>query len=613
MNTKKFIQILAVSATALITACEERLTSLDSDTPITVTSQVSEKTRAGYDNANLPDKFVMDIYQGGGSYDYSLVEMTRQPNSNTYNAPNGTLLLWKGSETNHPNAEIKAMTIPDSTAIDPINPMTIKVNTNQTTDANVKASDLLGAKTGDGITINGHAINIEFRHLLSKLYVKYKFTNTLENQNPTINSITLENICVQGGYSYKEMDYVNSSLAYGNIQMFHNSADKAAEAIFYPYTPTSNPILKISFSIGDKTQTLSCPVDLKDNESFAGRKKYTMNVRINGTTIEDSFIIGVKDWTEDNESIEGADDIRILWIGTSIPSDQEGWSTSYPKLIEKETGYKIINNARGGSFIHFEEKCNWNPQNYNILEAYSLSATHDEVDKKYRNVVNTICNGDPIQVEYYLNMFKSYSYETLIIPYINGTLDNCNVIVIDHGFNDRARIAFEACFMRNGAGEGIAWLDNIKDSTDVELPENWHKIYDGQGNVIMEQNDKMSYFYAMDYLIKKIDSVKPNIPIIIGNYFASKTPIFADQNLPGGSYGPYLLKANEAVARIHKLPIVNVYKELGFSTEEMYNLYYTLCPDGYHPGSDPNGALHRDIANIYIEKLEEIFGKISFN
>ena len=611
MNTKKFIQILAVSATALITACEERLTSNDYATPITVTSQVSEKTRAGYDNANLPSAFVMDIDQQSENYNYSLVTMTYDDKTATYNAPDGTLLLWKG--TDHSGANIKAMTVPEGLTIDPQNPMTISVRTDQTTPDAVKASDLLGAKTDDGITINGDAINIEFRHLLSKLYVKYKFTNTLENQNPTINSITLENICVQGGYSYKEMDYVNSSLAYGNIQMYHNSADKAAEAIFYPYTPTSNPILKISFSIGDKTQTLSCPVDLKDNESFAGRKKYTMNVRINGTTIEDSFIIGVKDWTEDNESIEGADDIRILWIGTSIPSDQEGWSTSYPKLIEKETGYKIINNARGGSFIHFEEKCNWNPQNYNILEAYSLSATHDEVDKKYRNVVNTICNGDPIQVEYYLNMFKSYSYETLIIPYINGTLDNCNVIVIDHGFNDRARIAFEACFMRNGAGEGIAWLDNINDTADVKLPENWHKIYDGQGNVIMEQNDKMSYFYAMDYLIKKIDSVKPNIPIIIGNYFASKTPIFADQNLPGGSYGPYLLKANEAVARIHKLPIVNVYKELGFSTEEMYNLYYTLCPDGYHPGSDPNGALHRDIANIYIEKLEEIFGKISFN
>ena len=47
MNTKKFIQILAVSATALITACEEQLTSFDYETPITVTSQVSEQdTRA---------------------------------------------------------------------------------------------------------------------------------------------------------------------------------------------------------------------------------------------------------------------------------------------------------------------------------------------------------------------------------------------------------------------------------------------------------------------------------------------------------------------------------------------------------------------------------------
>ena len=190
MNTKKFIQILAVSATALITACEEELTSFDCETPITVTSQVSEKTRAGYDNANLPSTFVMDIDQQSVNYNYSLVTMTYDDKTATYNAPDGTLLLWKG--TNHSGANIKAMTIPYGLdAIDPTNPMTISVRTDQTTPDSVKASDLLGAKTDDGITINGDAINIEFRHLLSKLYVKYKFTNTLENQNPTINSITL--------------------------------------------------------------------------------------------------------------------------------------------------------------------------------------------------------------------------------------------------------------------------------------------------------------------------------------------------------------------------------------------------------------------------------------
>ena len=606
MNTKKFFQIIAVSATALLTACEERLTSYDSETPITVTTQVSEKTRAGYDNSNLPSTFVMDIYQGGGSYDYSLVEMTREENSNTYSAPSDVLLLWKG--TDHSGASIKAMTIPNAT-IDPTNTMTVKVVNDQTTDANVKASDLLGAKSGDGININGDAINIEFRHLMSKLHVNYKFTNTLEKQNPTIKSITLKNTCVQGGYSYKDMTYVNSSLNYGNIQMYHNSADKAAEAIFYPYTPTTDPILEISFSIGNKNKTLTCPVELKENESFDGRKKYIMNIRINGTTIENSSIISVKNWTEDNESIEGADDIRILWIGTSIAADVEGFAKSYPKMIEEATGYKIINNARAGSFITFEDECYWTTQGYNAAQAYSLSATYEEVDNKYRTVANTLLGGDQTQVEYYLNMFKSYSYESLIIPYINGTLDNCNVIVIDHGFNDRVYTMFESCWLER---DGLTWLNNLisgKETYKLVEGYNGFKIPDSNGNPIMSLCEKTSYFYAMDYIIKECRKVNPNIQIIIGNYFATKTPWF--EYTDGQPYGEYIVKANEAIAAIYGLPIVNVYKELGFNeaTQEKYNLYETLCPDGVHPGSDTTGRLNRDIANIYIEELEKIFGK----
>ena len=195
MNTKKFIQILAVSATALITACEEQFTSFEGETPITVSTLVSEKTRAGYEGTtSLPQTFVMDIKQGSENYDYSLVTMTRDGNTNNYKAPANMLLLWKG--TDHSTANIKAMTIPYGVnAIDANNAMTVKVHTDQTSDANVKASDLLGAKTDDGITISGNNINIEFRHLMSKLYVNYEFVKALGDQNPVVNSVTLKNVC----------------------------------------------------------------------------------------------------------------------------------------------------------------------------------------------------------------------------------------------------------------------------------------------------------------------------------------------------------------------------------------------------------------------------------
>lgn len=645
MNTKKFIQILAVSATALITACEEQLTSFDCETPITVISQVSETTRAGYESSNyqnLPSKFVMDIYQGGGSYDYSLVEMTRQSNSNTYTAPNGTLLLWKGG-TDHSGANIKAMTIPDGQSpIDPTNAMTISVRTNQTTDADVKASDLLGAKTGDGITINGDAINIEFRHLMSKLYVNYTFADGLTDKNPLVNSIALKNTCIKGGYSYSNMDYDTSiQPEYGDIQMFHNSTDKAAEAIFYPYTPTSDPQLEVSININGADKTLTCPIELKDNGSFEGRKKYIMNIRINGTTIDNASIIVVKDWTEDNEAIETIADKKILWIGTSIPSNHSdfGGRDSYPTMIANATGCTIVNNAVAGSLaIFFPNYTTWTAAqwtspdvlNVSIAEAYALSATKAEIAEKYTRILTNLAN-QKSRPNRYLNAIPShiaelqkYSYEELIIPYIDGTKDNCDVVVIDHGYNDMNYIPNEAMWDHNG----LAWLHSLQSPSDYDINEAtkyraWCEEYNyGVG-------PKISYISAMNHIIAECKEANPNVQIIIGNNYASRTIFYkdnsiyvlvgtqfvADGNLYNrGYFGDHLVKANEAIARINGLPIVNVYKhtDLDATNANMStfdNMFFALCPDGVHPGSDPNGTLNKIIADIYIEEFKKIFGK----
>lgn len=655
MNTKKFIQILAVSATALITACEEELTSFDCETPITVTSQVSETTRAGYESSNyqnLPSKFVMDIYQGGGSYDYSLVEMTRQSNSNTYNAPNGTLLLWKG--TDHSGASVKALTIPNGlSAIDPTNAMTINISTNQTTDANVKASDLLGAKTDDGITINEHAINIEFRHLMSKLYVNYTFVDGLTSKSPQVNSITLKNTCVKGGYSYKDMNYVNSSLEYGDIQMYHNSTDKATEAIFYPYTPTSNPQLEVSIRINGVDKTLTCPIQFKDNNnSFEGGKKYIMNIRINGTTIDNTSIIVVKDWTEDNESI-GIDlsGKKILWIGTSIPSDVSYFSESYPSLIAKATGCTIVNNSRPASFVTSLNNLSWTntpsenyPQGYwpspselNAVaqgEAMCLGATKNEIYTRVTNKLTQLANEKNRSerqayrdaIPGYANMFQEYSYESLIIPYINGVKDDCDVIVIDHGYNDAGYISFEA-FNFDADDEasinaGLSWLQNIIDNKTHSIPNSYRNwcIANGYGN-----GDEISYIGAMSRIIQECKRVKPDVQIIIGNYFAARTPTYnetytypsTDGTFAGYGFGylaDCITKGNEAVAALHGLDIVNVYNYTGLDKTLARNIYFNnifngLCPDGVHPGSDPTGTLNKRIADIYIEEFKKIFGK----
>ncbi len=606
MNTKKFIQILAVSATALITACEEELTSFDCETPITVTSQVSEKTRAGYDNANLPSAFVMDINQGSEGYNYSLVTMSRVGNTATYNAPASTLLLWKG--TDHSGANIKAMTIPDGlSTIDPTNPMAISVRTDQTTPDAVKASDLLGAKTGDGITINGDAINIEFRHLMSKLYVEYEFVKDLKG-DPKVKSIKLVNTCVQGGYSYNEMKHVDDMHRPGDIMMC-KEGENAYEAIFIPYNPnvSGDAKLEVCITVDGAEKTLTCPVVLKDDATFEGGKKYVMKILINGHTIDGSFITLIKEWNGDDESIVGSGFFagkKILWIGTSIPDGYDYKTTSYPELIAKATGCKIINNAVAASSVIFFE----NLFAEDLVWYMTLSASHEEINNKFAS--------NQTLREY----AKQYSYETLITPHIDGSegYEQCDVIVIDHGVNDRAWITNEASATLNGVPQrlpnALEWLDGLNKREDHVIHENYKAFIGGAGWGV---KDKISYISAMNHIIDQIKAKNPNVQIIIGNCIATIWP----DDLPANRYfGLCAVKANQAIARMNNLPIVDAYQYTGLDdnlydnlcggNNDLYtNIFKRYCPDGLHPGSDEMGTLNKLVAGIYIEKLLEIFGK----
>lgn len=632
MNTKKFIQILAVSATALITACEEELTSFDCETPITVTSQVSETTRAGYESSNyqnLPTNFVMDINQEGENYDYSLVEMTHQPNSYTYNAPADVLLLWKGNGE-HSRASVKAMTIPNGlSAIDPTNAMPINISTDQTTDANVKASDLLGAKSGDGINIVGNNIEIEFRHLMSKFHVNYKTASS----NITVQSITLNNICVKGGYSYNNMNYDdNISLGYGNIQMFHNSTDKTAEAIFYPYTPTQTSTPSLIISIKDRynrNRNLTC--NLEDIKSFVGGNKYTLDINITGTSVNLAKI-SIEGWTS-YDPMEVIRNKKILWIGTSIPSNHPdfGQSESYPTLIERATGCEIINNGIAGSLVsYYPLQTSWtadqweSPNNLKVneAEAYALSATKAEIANKYRTILTNLANQKPENVRNsytnainnHIARLQQYSYEELIIPYITGN-NPCDVVVIDHGYNDMEMIPMDIMFGQGKDFDGaLNFLETIATTPSSYTITDTYKNYFGPTHGV---SDRMTYIAAMNYVIKKCKEANPNVQIIIGNYFATRTPFYRDNNINGDNFAyvcDCFVKTNEAIARMNDLEIVNVYKFTGLDADNVnhrfYNqVFYGLCPDGVHPGSDPTSSLNRIIANIYIEEFKKIFNK----
>lgn len=274
---------------------------------ITITADVIQHTRAGYQSGVLmPEKFVMDISQNGDAkFSYSLVEMTKDEGANTYSADRN--LLW--ADDTH-TATVKAMTIPMGlTTVDDTNVMEVKVSLQQNVESNVVTSDLLGATStsNGGITITGSNINIEFQHLLSKLDVSYSFASEIEGESIDVKSITLQNICTTGGYSYANMALDTTNMSYGDIAMFHSSTEDrkgTAEAIFYPYEPTEDPILVINATINDVDCNFSCPVKLNDANGFIGGKRYTMNVSIIGTSVSGTTATIANGWdtSPDEES-----------------------------------------------------------------------------------------------------------------------------------------------------------------------------------------------------------------------------------------------------------------------------------------------------------------------
>ena len=117
-------------------------------------------------------------------------------------------------------------------------------------------------------------------------------------------------------------------------------------------------------------------------------------------------------------------------------------------MVADALGFNLYNNSRGSSFVCFyppnedgtanwASASDWSEYSSEVWKGYSLSASFAQVDEKFGpNGLNC--------PQWLINNFKSYSYESLIIPYIDGTLASCDTVVIDHGYNDRSVIINEA-------------------------------------------------------------------------------------------------------------------------------------------------------------------------
>ena len=282
MKTDRFLTFAVVAT--MFAACSNENIPVDEtkDAPITVTAGVEGMlTRAGYEDTSvLPATFYLSITQdtenASSKYNYTNVLMTKGAD-NAYTAPASISLLWMGSNR---DVAVNAYTT-DAT--------TFTVQTDQSTTDGVLASDLLGAITAaenSDITIADNNISINFRHLLCKLDVTFSWGTELA----TATDKAIKSVMYQGFGTDVTLDReactVTNGTASADIKAYVN--ELTSEAIFAPYVSEA-PKIVITTTIDDVDRVFLIGVTASDGGFLSG-KRYTMNVTIGGTSVENGSV-----------------------------------------------------------------------------------------------------------------------------------------------------------------------------------------------------------------------------------------------------------------------------------------------------------------------------------
>lgn len=618
-QTAQLFIILSVLSCAI--SCNEKIITdyTAEGEEITVTLQAAPTTKAGYSGKSvLPEYFYMEI----SNPSFADLMTRADANTNKYNFPTGQNLKWGIADISQ--VSVKAITSPDGCYSNG----RVNLKQDQSTPDKLRINDLLGASIGNGIVINNNNINISFSHLMSKLQVAY--TSSID-----IKKVELINICMTGQYDFSTMTYgtYTAPTSANTITMYHDSESKTAEAIFFPYTPESSPILRVHFdNTGNNYK--DCTISLRNGARFEGGETYMMNISVNRTSVT---IEGIG-----NMQVPGE---RVLWVGTSIPSGDKALGyTSYPEAVDMAMNCSVVNNAVGSSMVTKALNTsqitanNWLYDFYEqpwygpviIKQLGGLSHNHDEIEAKYRPALETVFNRvdqsiRPNWVNDVLNDIKALSYESLIIPYIDGTKDNCTTVILDHGYNDLSSMMYLAGHFTE-PGDQVRGYQHIMELLYGDASAS--SRLDAYEQLFPQNEIGASYVHCMKDIIEAIRNINPNIRIIIGNYFTFNSPkLVADYKRNNeaqdtqGMYWDYntvtnlICYYNEAVAAICDVDIVNVYKYFWISDEYFWAGYGAdgnpihddskFCIDGTHPWN-PDAV--KAIAEVYINELDGIIG-----
>ena len=291
----KKANILATAALAtLLAACSNDSDVFNTpdyaDTPIGLNVNVGPMaTRAGYEQGALTEgSFGLYLTTDGTNSDERYNCTNREVKYDNGWTIQGGQLLWKSNDA---TVTYYAYLPYTGTVRDAVN-YAFAVQTDQSTEDNVKASDLLC--TGQQPATPGTALDITFKHALSKLNVTLAKGSELED-GLTFTSVRLSNCATATTVNLTDGTTGNTTNSGQTITMYAATPNEQYECILVPQTFAQSLKVEITDNNG-KVYTFTSNKDL----TFASGEEYTLNLTVGRDKVT-TGTISADPWGEEQQ------------------------------------------------------------------------------------------------------------------------------------------------------------------------------------------------------------------------------------------------------------------------------------------------------------------------
>lgn len=290
----KKANILATAALAtLLAACSNDSDVFNTpdyaDTPIGLNVNVGPMaTRAGYEQGALTEgSFGLYLTTEGTNSDERYNCTNREVRYDNGWTIQGGQLLWKSNDA---TVTYYAYLPYTGTVSDATN-YAFTVQTDQSTEDNVKASDLLW--TGQQPATPGTALDITFKHALSKLNVTLKKGSELD-EGVTFKSVKLSNCATATTVNLTD-GTTDTATKSQTITLYATTENKQYECILVPQTFAQSLKVEITDNNG-KVYTFTSNKDL----TFASGEEYTLNLTVGRDKVT-TGTISADPWGEEQQ------------------------------------------------------------------------------------------------------------------------------------------------------------------------------------------------------------------------------------------------------------------------------------------------------------------------